>query len=354
MMAHGRTDHRLLMVDVGDEDELFDPFADDPFGDEPIIRPRHLGLRVLAAVLLVALIALLVLVPSGWLRHDSDPTGSPRGSDQPDSPTTAATLQDRPDARRLTDSDWQHQIGSTVLIGATSPQCSGTVTEIAGRRFVTSARHCLTDIIDERILSPEPGLAQEVTGRLSGTVRVFDPVSHRRIATLDRIAVGTGDTDLLVATTRDETGTYRAKPARSLDDWVEPTVGDEVATYASSAAVGFEPERLTGVYLGVYQLTDDEGHAYTVDLIGYRQPDSRYLVSKGHSGHASTGARGALFGPLLFSINAETSAAQRDEYLEAMGRATGIDLEAEGIVAVDEALRVTPAEYDPFATILRS
>lgn len=333
-----------------------DPFADDPFGDEPIIRPRHPGLRVVAAVLLVALVALLVLVPSGWLREDSNPDDAGDRPTLPDdgSLATAATLSDRPDGQRLTEEDWQLQIGMTVLIGATSPQCSGAITEIASERFVTSARHCLTDILDHDVLSPEPGLAQEVTSRLSQTVRVFDPVSHRRIATLDRIAVGTGDTDLLVATTRDETGTFRAKPARTLDLLPEPTVGDGVATYASAAAVGFVPRRLAGVYLGVYELTDVSGHSYTVDLIGYHQPESPDLVGKGHSGHASTSAGGAQFGPLLFSINRTTPADQRDEYRREMGRAIGIDLAAEGIVTIDEALRVSPAEYDPFAVILRS
>jgi hypothetical protein len=163
--------------------------------------------------------------------------------------------------------------------------------------------------------------------------------------------VGTGDTDLLVATTRDETGGYRAKRPRRVDGI--PAVGDEVATYASSGAVDFEPGRLNGVYLGVRTIHDEAGHEYTVDLVGYRQPSSSVRVGRGHSGHSPTGAGGTAFGPLLFSINGETQSSERVRELRAMSDATGLDLAAEELVSIDESLHLAPADYLRFAEVLR-
>jgi hypothetical protein len=338
------------MSDLDDDSDFLAAFLDD----EEIIRPRRTALRVVGAIVLIGLIVLLVFVPGGWLvRRVSGSSSNGTGSNTPsvETATTAALLLHGPIGRELTAADWRLQVGATVLIGITTPNCAGAITVIAGRRFVTSARHCLTDILDAGVISPEPGLAQEVTGRIFDTVHVYDPGSHRRIATLDRIAVGTGDTDVLVATTRDETNAFRAKPARSVDR--SPTVGDEVATYASSGADGFRPQRLTGVYLGPYPFSDDSGHSYVVDLVGYRQPASSILVSKGHSGHSPTGATGTAFGPLLFSVNSATSEGLRADYLADMGHATHLDLVAEGVVSVDETLHLTPSDYARFAELLR-
>ena len=282
-------------------------------------------------------------------RPGSSPAAHPTTTDLGSTSDTAATLPGHP-GRSLTAADWQLQIGANVLIGAGQPDCAGTITAIAGRRYITSARHCLTDVLEHNVVSPEPGQAQEITGRLFATFHAFDPVSHQRLATLDRIVVGTGDLDLLVATTKDETSAFRSRPARSLDQ--APQVGDEVATYASSAAAGFSPQRLTGVYLGAYSFHDDSGHAYTVDLTGYRQPASATLVGAGHSGHSPTGAGGSAFGPLLFSLNHATTAQLRTTELRDMSTATGLDLAAEGLVGVDETLHLTPADYLRFDTVL--
>jgi hypothetical protein len=332
------------------DDDFFAALLDD----EEIIRPRRTALRAIGAIVLVGLIALLVLVPGGWLvRRVSG--GSDRGRGPAptiESPTTVATLQEGPSGRHLRAADWDLQVGASVLIGTTGPNCAGAITSLAGRRYVTSARHCLTDVLEDGVVSPEPGLAQEITGRIFDTIHVYDPDTHGRIATLDRIAVGTGDTDLLVATTRDETNTFRSKPARTVDR--APAVGDEVATYASSGADGFRPQRLTGVYLGPYPFHDDSGHAYTVDLIGYRQSASAILVSKGHSGHSPTGGGGSAFGPLLFSVNRDTTPGLRTEYLADMGRATGLDLAAEGVVSVDETLHLAPSDYARFSDVIGS
>lgn len=318
--------------------------------DEEIIRPRRTVLRVVGAVVLIGLIGLLILVPGGWLVGHT--TTSPPRPVPAATSTTTATLREGPGGRTLTASDWRLQIGAAVLIGtAGGPNCAGTITTIDRRRYVTSARHCLQDVLAHGVISPEPGLAQEVTGRLAQTVQVLDPDTHRRLATLDRVAVGTGDLDLLVATTRDETGTFRGKPARNIDS--APTIGDEVATYASSGAGGFSPQRLTGAYLGPYSFHDDGGHAYTVDLIGYRDPASGTLVGKGHSGHSPTGAGGGAFGPLLFSVNRDTSPGLRQEYFRAMGEATGFDLASEGFVSIDEALHLSPGDYARFDAVLR-
>ena len=214
-----------------------------------------------------------------------------------------------------------------VLIGVQQPSCSGAVTLIAGRRYVTSARHCLEDVLAPGVVSPEAGAAQEVTGRLSGTVRVFDPEGHRVIASLDRIAVGTGEADLLVATTRDATEGFRSKPARTVDRG--PAVGDEVATWAASGANGFVPHRLVGIYLGTRSLQQDDGQALTVDLVGYRQTAAMAAIGPGHSGHSPTGAGGTAFGPLLFSLNRDVRGDERTAELAAMADATGIDLQWE-------------------------
>ena len=327
------------------DDDVFDPFLDD----EPILRPRRTGTRVVAAVLVIGLVILLILQPSGWLRH-SPPTGPDQEEIAEDTtPSTVAALADHAGAA-LTDADWRLQEGSAVLVGVGGPRCSGAVTEIDGSRFVTSARHCLEDLLRDGVVSPEPGQAQEVTGLLSGTLHVFDPISHRRIASLDRIAVGTGDTDLLVATTRDETSTFRDKVARPITHL--PAVGDEVATYASSGASGFRPQRLNGVYLGRHSFQDSDGHHYDVDLVGYRQASSSTLVSQGHSGHSPTGAGGTGFGPLMFSINGHTGADERAAELQQMSASTGLDLAQEGFVSVDESLHLDPGDYAAFAAAL--
>jgi hypothetical protein len=200
------------------------------------------------------------------------------------------------------------------------------------------------------VVSPEPGLAQEVTGRLGHGIAVYDPVSHHQIAALDRIAVGTGDDDVLVATTRSETAAFQDKPARSLDG--TPQVGDEVASFASAGADGFRPHRLTGVYLGRYSFEATGGHHYTVDLVGYRQAASTVLVGRGHSGSSPTGAGGTAFGPLVFSLNQGTTPADRASSLRDMSRATGLDLASEGLVGVDEVLHLTAADYLRFDALL--
>lgn len=345
------------MSDLGDDereifdDDLYRALFDEVDDPEEIVRPRRIGVRLVAVAVLVALVALLVFQPGGLIFRSS--SNGDRVTPAKDGASTVATLLEH-DGRALDDGDWQVQVGATVLIGVGAPRCSGAVTDIDGARYVTSARHCLEDLLDTGVLSPEAGQAQEVTGRLHATLRVFDPKSHRAIATLDRIAVGTGDTDLLVATTRNETKEFRTKPARSIER--APAVGDEVATYASSGAVGFDPGRLNGIYLG--QLTinaneDDGAHTYSVDLIGYRQPSSSARVGKGHSGHSPTGAGGTAFGPLLFSLNGETTRAERVDELRSMSAATGLDLAADGFVSIDESLHLEPGEYRTFAEVLR-
>jgi hypothetical protein len=340
-----------------EDDEIWDwlergpaaPPAVDPYDeDAPIVR-RRTGIRVVAAVLVVALIGLLVLQPSGIIFGGS---GSSRDEADDDLSSTGPMLEAGPVGARLTDADWALQVGSAVQLGVGAPRCGGAVTEIAGRRYVTSARHCLEDLLGDDVLSPEPGLAQEVTGRLSGTLRVFHPDTGRVIASLDRIAVGTGDQDLLVATTRDETAAFREKPARPVDG--TPLVGDEVATYASSGDSDFVPGRLRGVYLGQRTIGTGGGHPITVDLIGYRQASSQRQLGPGHSGHSATGAGGTGFGPLVTSIDRDLEQGARLRDLAAISRTTGIDLVGEGIVSVDEALHVDPARYEGFDAVLRA
>jgi hypothetical protein len=332
------------MDELDEVDEEYFALLD---AEAPIERRRRLGTRLVALALLVGLVVVFVLQPGGigfWHRAPERSGTSERESD-----TTVAQLHGGPGGRYLDDADWEEQVGSAVLLGVGQPRCGGAITELDGERYVTSARHCLQDVLADDVVSPEPGQAQEVTGRLSGTVRVFDPDSHRVIASLDRIAVGTGDHDLLVATTRAETGAFRRKPARTVAS--APAKGDEIATYASSGAVGFVPRRLSGVYLGTHTFTN-EGHTVTVDLVGYRQPSARAAIGPGHSGHSPTGAGGSALGPLLFSVNSSTSPAERDRELAAMGASTGIDLAAEGFVAVDESLHLTAADYARFVPIL--
>jgi hypothetical protein len=312
-------------------------------------RGRHV-LRIVGAVVLVGLLVLLVLVPGGWLAHRiADQSGS--GDLPRDAHPTSATLAEHPSGAKVTDADWRVQEGSAVLIGPGAPVCAGAITTIGGHRYVTSARHCLDDVLEAKVVSPEPGLVQEVTGRLGHGMAVYDPVTHRQIAALDRIAVGTGDDDVLVATTRAETARFQDKPARALEG--APAVGDEVASFASSGADGFRPHRLTGVYLGRYSFEAEGGHRYAVDLVGYRQAASAVLVGRGHSGSSPTGAGGSAFGPLLFSLNQGTKPADRAAALREMSRATGLDLASEELVGVDEVLHVTSADYRRFDALLR-
>jgi hypothetical protein len=330
------------MDEIDDVDEEYFALLD---AEAPIERRRPLGTRLVAVALLIGLIAVFVLQPGGiGLFGRSSSRSEPEASD-----TTVAQLHGGPGGRYLDDADWDVQVGSAVLLGVRQPRCGGAITELDGDRYVTSARHCLQDVLADDVVSPEPGQAQEVTGRLSGTVRVFDPESHRVIASLARIAVGTGDQDLLVATTRNETGAFRRKPARTVG--AGPAQGDEVATYASSGAVGFEPRRLVGVYLGTHTFTDD-GRRYTVDLVGYRQRAALAAIGPGHSGHSPTGAGGSALGPLLFSVNEDTNPVEREQELGAMSTSTGIDLRAEGFVGVDESLHLTAADYARFVPIL--
>jgi hypothetical protein len=331
-------------VDELDEvDEEYFALLDDE--GEPIPRRRRLATRLIALALLVGLVAVLVLQPGGiGLFHRSSSRSAPESTD-----TTVAQLHAGPGGRYLEDRDWRVQVGSAVLLGIGAPRCGGAITEIEDERYVTSARHCLEDVLADDVVSPEPGQAQEVTGRLSGTVRVFDPDTHRVIASLDRVAVGTGDQDLLVATTRAETRSYRDKPARTVTS--APAQGDEVATYASSGAVDFVPRRLVGVYLGVRTFTDDH-RSYTVDLVGYRQREAASAIGPGHSGHSPTGAGGSALGPLLFSVNRDVTGAERDRELAAMQASTGIDLVAEGFTSVDQSLHLTAADYARFVPIL--
>ena len=224
-----------------------------------------------------------------------------------------------------------------------------------GRRYITSARHCVEDFLDPalaRDLSAGPGgEVREVTGDLQRAVEVFDPVTHRRIALVDRVAVGTGSMDLLVATTTAESGDYARRPAPRVDS--VPSVGDEVATFASSGADGFLPRRITGVYLGVFSFTGSGGLVHTVDLTGYRQPASSGLIGRGHSGHSPTGAGGAAFGPVLFSLNDQTPPDQRVAELRQMTSATGIDLAGAGFVGIDETLHLDAGDYRRLAEALR-
>jgi len=221
--------------------------------DAPIPRPYRRTLRLIGAIVLIGLLVLLVLVPAGWLaRRVSDDAA--RSHLPTDAHPTSPTLEDHPDGAQLRAADWRVQVGSAVLLGPGEPVCAGAITTIGGHRYVTSARHCLDEVLEKGVVSPEPGLAQEVTGRLAHGIAVYDPVSHHQIAVLARIAVGTGDDDVLVATTRAETAAFRDKPARSLEG--APAVGDEVASFASSGAEHFRPQRLTGVYLGRYAFTE--------------------------------------------------------------------------------------------------
>jgi hypothetical protein len=312
---------------------------------EPIPRRRRLGARLVAIALLVGLVVVFVLQPGGmgfW--HRSSSRAAPEATD-----TTVAQLHGGPGGRYLDDADWELQVGSAVLLGIGAPRCGGAITEIEGERYITSARHCLEDVLPAGAVSPEPGQAQEVTGRLSGTVRVFDPESHEVLASLDRVAVGTGDQDLMIATARAETRAFRAKPARSITG--APARGDEVATYASAGAVDFVPRRLSGVYLGTRTFADG-GRTYTVDLVGYRQREAAAAIGPGHSGHSPTGAGGTAFGPLLFSVHHGVRGADRASELAAMQASTGIDLAAEGFLAVDESLHLVPADYARFVPIL--
>jgi hypothetical protein len=320
----------------------------DSEGDEPIVRRRRPALRAVAAALLVGLMALLVLEPGGIVFRRSP--APPRADDT--TATTAAQLEAGPRGRTLRDADWELQTGAAVLLGVQQPTCSGTVTLIAGHRYVTSARHCLEDVLAAGVVSPEPGQAQEVTGRLSGTVRVFDPRSHRVIASLDRIAVGTGDEDVLVATTRDGTNGFRSKPARSIER--APAVGDEVASWAASGANGFVPHKLVGIYLGTRVVGQLDGRELVVDLVGYRQTAALAAIGPGHSGSSPTGAGGTAFGPLLFSLNRDVQGDERAAELAAMAESTGIDLVAERLASVDETLHLEPADYERFDAILRA
>jgi hypothetical protein len=298
---------------------------------------------------LIGLLVLLVLVPAGWLARrvadDAAHTNLPS-----DAHPTSPTLEEHPDGARLRAADWRVQVGSAVLLGPGAPVCAGAITTIGGHRYVTSARHCLDQVLEHGVVSPEPGLVQEVTGRLGHGMAVYDPVSHHQLATLARIAVGTGDDDVLVATTRSETEAFRDKPARALGG--APQVGDEVASFASSGAEGFRPRRLTGVYLGQYSFADEGDHHYTVDLVGYRQAASAILVGRGHSGSSPTGAGGTAFGPLVFSLNDTTPAAERAATLRDMSRATGLDLASEQLVGIDQVLHLTPADYRRFDALL--
>lgn len=341
------------MAEVDDDDDIWawlgrEPGPDeDPYDEDAPIPRRRAGIRIIAALVLIGLIGLLVLQPGGIVFSGG---GSSRERVEDGSSSTAATLAAGPAGTVLTDADWDLQVGSAVQLGVQVPRCAGAVTDIAGIRYVTSARHCLEDLLGDDVLSPEPGLAQEVTGRLSGTMRVFDPDSGRIIASLDRIAVGTGAQDLLVATTREETSAFRRKPARPVHEG--PRVGDEVATYASSGDSDFAPGRLRGIYLGQRTIGTEGGAPIEVDLIGYRQAASQDLVGPGHSGHSATGAGGTAFGPLVSSIDRDLDQAQRLRDLAAISRATGIDLVGEGIISVDQALHVDPAEYERFHAVL--
>jgi hypothetical protein len=331
------------MDELDELDEEYFALLDDE--GEPLSHRRRLGTRLVALALLVGLTAVFVLQPGGiGFLHRSPSRSAPEPTD-----TTVAQLHAGPGGRYLDDTDWRLQVGSAVLLGIREPRCGGAVTELDGERYVTSARHCLEGVLPDGVVSPEPGQAQEVTGLLSGTVRVFDPETHQVIASLDRVAVGTGDQDLLVATTRAETGTFRDKPARTVT--AAPAQGDEVATYASSGAVGFVPRRLVGVYLGTYTFTDD-GRTYTVDLVGYRQREAGAAIGPGHSGHSPTGAGGSALGPLLFSVNQSATGQERADQLAAMEASTGIHLAVEGFTSVDESLHLTAADYARFVPIL--
>lgn len=330
---------------MSDLDDDVDLFA-DPYDDEEVIRPRRTSQRIIAAVLLLALVALLVAEPSRSIWRRTTGRSEAPAADGP----TDATLAEHPGAS-ASDGDWSLQVGASVLIGTTEPNCAGSITILDGRRYITSARHCLEELLDDGDVPADAAAVAEITDLLSRPVNVFDPVSHRTLATLDRIVVGGGATDLLVATTTDESAAFADRPARRVDR--APAVGDEVVTYASSGADDFRPRRLTGVYLGVFGFDDPTGLGHTVDLIGYRQPASATLIGAGHSGHSSTGAGGTAFGPVLFSINGDTPGPQRLEDLREMGAATGLDLAAEGLVAIDQALHLVPADYARLEAHLR-
>ena len=104
----------------------------------------------------------------------------------------------------------------------------------------------------------------------------------------------------------------------------------------------------------MYAFHDDTGHSYAMDLTGYRQPSSATLVGPGHSGSSPTGAGGSAFGPLLFSLNHETTDKLRAEELHNMGVATGLDLASEGFAGLDETLHLTPADYLRFDAVLHT
>src|SRR5688572_29899454 len=152
---------------MADLDELDDDALAALFGDEPIVRPRRTGIRVVAALLLIGLVGLFVLRPGGWIVSESSPSADLEEVAEDPTPSPVATLPGRAGAA-LSERDWAFQVGATALVGTTPPRCSGAITEIDGTRFVTSARHCLEDLLRDDVVSSEPGQAQEVTGLLAG------------------------------------------------------------------------------------------------------------------------------------------------------------------------------------------
>ena len=283
-------------LEIHDE-ELYSALFDDGEGEE-IPRPRRMGIRLVAVAVLVALVALLVLQPGGLIFRSSRDHDGVKPAKDPSS--TVATLLERTGAA-LADSDWRIQIGATVLIGTGGPRCSGAVTEIDGRRFVTSARHCLEDLLDKGVVSPEPGHAQEVTGRLSRHAAGVRPrhAPPDRHARPHRRRHGRHRPPRGHHPGRDD-GDSATKPARRVER--VPAVGDEVATYASSGAVDFEPGRLNGVYLGMRTIRTTQGHDSPSTSSGTASRRASAGSGKGHSGHSPTGAGGTAFGPLLFSV----------------------------------------------------
>lgn len=261
------------------------------------------------------------------------------------------SLTEQLGGRSLTQEVIDNQMSSSILLegpagleGVMGQGCSGNITVIDGKRYITSAKHCIG----------------QLTSSSEDAIYVLDPATHERIARLDDIAVAEGATDLFVATTTEESPEYLAKQARSITE--APRPGDEVATYGAAYGTdgSYKAQSLEGgVYLGRYTYEDGEtGEVIDLDVVGYTQANTSVVLGGGRSGGSSESAGGGAFGPQLFSITEQSSDELRygnEEFTGIMTDIqiqTGVDLKKNNIVSVAQHLHVEPEQYQQLARSL--
>lgn len=271
--------------------------------------------------------------------HRIDPTTTT--THRIDPTTTTEKLAEKTE---FSPEDWESLKNSTVLLATPQkgPIANMRLRMIDGKAFVTGPEHAVgieePSAIEQVPLESTDGY--EITKKLKVTYQILDPVTLNQIAELDRVAVSGQNSDLLVATTRNESAAFKEKTF--IDESAQPQTGDVVAIYGASEANKYKPIARTGVDLGAYNFTQQNGMHFDVRLIGLT--DANADVGLGQSGNQPMSLNGS-YGPQRASLGRGTSDEVNNWYFNDINQKLGINLQERGIKQIIECIDVTNADW---------